>query len=316
MTKNSGTVKLDFNRLIDFIIENSDYSGQRLIVEKEILHYDIINALDAHGLLNDLVFQGGTSLRLCRGSNRLSEDLDFAGGVDFCSAKLEKIKDCLEKSLTDRYGLHVYVKQPAELMLEPDYANIKVSKWQISIETSPGSKSVPRQKIKIEIANVPARTSEVLTIRENYPIIGGGRMPVALRVETMDEILADKIIAFPMSTKKIRHRDIWDIAWLLQQGAKLNHELVINKISDYKVTDVYPSLLNKAIANIPEVANSEEFKAQMTRFIQPSVIDRTISKPGFTSYLAKENLSVFTEIQKRICDESNQEPPAEVEFKM
>ncbi|CDG92427.1 hypothetical protein XBP1_330002 [Xenorhabdus bovienii str. puntauvense] len=28
-------------------------------------------------------FQGGTSLSLCYGGNRFSEDLDFAGGKDF-----------------------------------------------------------------------------------------------------------------------------------------------------------------------------------------------------------------------------------------
>ena len=52
----------------------------RPVIEKEILHYDILFCLDQAGLLKDLVFQGGTCLRLCYGANRFSEDLDFAGG--------------------------------------------------------------------------------------------------------------------------------------------------------------------------------------------------------------------------------------------
>lgn len=35
------------------------------------------------GFFSSLVFQGGTSLRLCHGSPRYSEDLDFAGGTSF-----------------------------------------------------------------------------------------------------------------------------------------------------------------------------------------------------------------------------------------
>jgi predicted nucleotidyltransferase component of viral defense system len=54
----------------------------RPVIEKELLHYDILFSLDKEGLLDILTFQGGTSLRLCYGAPRFSEDLDFAGGRD------------------------------------------------------------------------------------------------------------------------------------------------------------------------------------------------------------------------------------------
>lgn len=308
--------RVNFNDLIDYIIENSDLSDQRSAVEKEILHYDILDTLDAAGLLKELVFQGGTSLRLCRGSNRFSEDLDFAGGSDFTSAKLEKMKECIEHSLSERYGLHTYVKQPSELSKEPDFENIKVSKWQISIETSPGTKCAPRQKIKIEIANVPAHTEEVLPLRDNYPVYGAGRMPVLIRVETINEILADKVVAYPMSTKKIRHRDIWDIAWLLQQGASLDPSLVKRKLGDYKVSDIYAPLLEKAIENLPIVVNSKEFLEQMKRFIKPSVVKATIEKAGFTDYLLNSNLKIFTSMQLALRPEQTSALTSLNEFKM
>jgi len=53
------------------------------MVEKELLHRDILHALHQSGLLNGLVFTGGTCLRACYGSQRLSEDLDFYGGKAF-----------------------------------------------------------------------------------------------------------------------------------------------------------------------------------------------------------------------------------------
>lgn len=48
------------------------------VVEKELLHYRILDAMMREGFFSSLVFQGGTSLRLCHGSPRYSEDLDDA----------------------------------------------------------------------------------------------------------------------------------------------------------------------------------------------------------------------------------------------
>jgi len=77
----------DFNGLVELAMKRPGLAAMRPVVEKEILHYDIFQALDTAGLLRGLVFQGGTSLRLCRGSQRFSEDLDFAGGKDFTASK-------------------------------------------------------------------------------------------------------------------------------------------------------------------------------------------------------------------------------------
>lgn len=65
-------------------IARSEGMGALLpVVEKELLHYRILSAMQDGGLFGPIVFQGGTSLRLCHGSPRYSEDLDFAGGTGF-----------------------------------------------------------------------------------------------------------------------------------------------------------------------------------------------------------------------------------------
>ena len=75
---------------------------------------------------------------------------------------------------------------------------------------------------------------------------------------------------------KIRHRDIWDLAWLSTRGAKLNPQLVLAKIGDYGVAD-YPALLERAIERIPQIVKSREFKAQMTRFIDSATVAKTLA---------------------------------------
>jgi predicted nucleotidyltransferase component of viral defense system len=100
--------KEDFKQYVEMALKNTDLATMRPVVEKELMHYEILNALDEEGLLKSLVFQGGTSLRLCRGSDRFSEDLDFAGGKDFSSASMEKIKDCIVKLRISVDGEHPF----------------------------------------------------------------------------------------------------------------------------------------------------------------------------------------------------------------
>jgi len=293
-----------FKQYVDMALaNNAELSSMRPVIEKELLHYEIFNALDESGLLKNLVFQGGTSLRLCRGSDRFSEDLDFAGGKTFTAASMEKIKECVSRRIGDRFGLLVTVKEPKH----KEGGTVTVDKWVISIETAPGARDVPRQKIKLEIANIPAYTREAIPLRLNYSVLEGMNRVVVV-TETIDEILADKIVALPTSIAKIeegkliatpsktRYRDIWDMAWLMEQGAKLNTEMVNAKISDYGIRE-FERLLDYSIQSIPSIASSATFEAQMRRFIRKTAHGNAFGKPGYSDYLANTVNKLLSEFK-------------------
>lgn len=288
----------DFKALVDLAMTQPGRQAMRPVVEKEILHYDIFAALEKENLLSRLVFQGGTSLRLCWNSNRFSEDLDFAGGRDFDAAKLSVIKSAIESHIGERYGLLVEVKEPKESSF--------VSKWQVTVETSPGERNLPRQRIKIEIANIPAYTEELRPILQNYDFLMGYGANILVRVETLDEILADKVLAFPASTKHIRYRDIWDIAFLTQRGARLNSDLVVKKMGDYG-TENYEELLQNAIVALPEIIQSKRFLDEMRRFIDGQTLEGTLEKPGFLTYLETTVGGVFKGMQQALKLDPNVE---------
>lgn len=306
----------NFNAMVDLAMSNPGLSAMRPVVEKELLHYEIFQALDAEGLLKDLVFQGGTSLRLCRGSDRFSEDLDFAGGVDFTADSMEKIKTCLEKRIGKRFGLTVVVNaKPGKV----DAAqHVRVDRWWIAIETTPENPAMPRQKTKLEIANIPAYTRELVQIKANYEVLDG--MPTVLvNAESLDEIMADKILAFPTSlldkqgrkvgadSAKIRHRDIWDLAWLVGRGAKLMPPFVIDKINDYGVVN-YPKLLVMAIEEVPHIVESPEFKNQMIRFIDSTTIGRTLNIAGYDKLLATTVGGLFAQMHAALVTAESAAP--------
>ncbi|MES2264693.1 MAG: nucleotidyl transferase AbiEii/AbiGii toxin family protein [Pseudomonadota bacterium] len=302
----------DFSKLVDLVMSNPTLSVMRPVVEKELLHYEIFQALDADGLLKDIVFQGGTSLRLCRGSDRFSEDLDFAGGTDFSAESMRPIKECLEKRIGERFGLNVDVSNKPAKVGEDGIPHVRVDKWWISIETMPENRAMPRQRIKLEIANIPAHTRELIPIRTNYDVLAG--MPTVLvNAESMDEIMADKVLAFPTSlldnqgrpvppdSAKIRHRDIWDLAWMSTRGARLDPQMVVAKIGDYGLVH-YPNLADRAIEQIPHIVKSREFKAQMTRFIDSATVARTVAIEAYVDYLAMSVTGLFTQMKTALAD--------------
>src|SRR5690554_7620706 len=72
--------------------------------------------------------------------------------------------------------------------------------------------------------------------RANYQFLPSGYSDLLVMTETLDEIMADKVISLAATKKYVRNRDIWDLPWLLQQGATLNIDLVKRKVRDRKST--------------------------------------------------------------------------------
>jgi predicted nucleotidyltransferase component of viral defense system len=164
----------NFSKLVNMAMAGSGHGHMRPVIEKELLHYDILFSLDREGLLDPLTFQGGTCLRLCYGSTRSSEDLYFVGGLDFNSRRLMSMKDCLEQYIGRRYELEVDVKEPRDLRNEPEYARLNIDKWRISVTTAPGQRHLPRQRIKIEVASIPAYSRVPRSLLTNYDFLPDG----------------------------------------------------------------------------------------------------------------------------------------------
>jgi predicted nucleotidyltransferase component of viral defense system len=297
--------KKDFDDLVEKVIkQRASLSAMRPVVEKEILHYDIFKALSSEGLLDLLTFQGGTSLRLCRGANRFSEDLDFVGGRDFNFASMSKIKQCIEEHIGERYGLTVRVKEPKERSVDGSGETVRVDRWMVTVQSSPEKSDLPSQKIKVEIANTVAYTKEPVALKINYDFLDYPDQ-IIIPTESLSEVLADKIVAFPRSlydrhgadaksdSTLIRHRDIWDISWLLRNGAELNPQFVNAKINDdYGVSD-FGELLKNAELRLPLIVGSKEFMGQMTRFIDVDTLKDTIQKPSFVNQMQADVISML-----------------------
>ena len=288
--------RVDFSELADRAMAQSGRGHMRPVIEKELLHYDILFGLDRDGLLDDLTFQGGTALRLCYGSPRFSEDLDFAGGRDFSRARVDGIRASLEAYIGRRYGLEVLVREPGELVDDPGYRGIHVDTWQISIITAPTRPDIPRQRIKLEIANVEAYSRKPRSLTLNYDFLPDGYGDTLVLTESLDEIMADKLVSLVNTQRYVRHRDIWDLRWLKQQGATINPEWIANKIEDYRITD-YRARLDDLRTRLPDIVRSTAFANEMNRFLPMEVQQRTLAKPKFLDFLTGEIDELLTSVR-------------------
>ena len=259
----------------------AELTSLRPVVEKELLHHDIIREMSEADLLSGLTFIGGTCLRACYGSLRLSEDLDFAAGSDFQWSELAELARVLVDRLQTRYGLPVSVSDPVK-------TGGKVSTWKLTIETRSGKKHLLAQRIHLDICSIPSHDPRPMMLRNLYGI-DLGTSGLILQAQSREEILADKVIALAFRENRIKNRDLWDIAWLTQQGIELPAKLIPLKIRDHQREEAeFTALLKERIASLktqPEMR--KEFLKEMRRFLPSNTARDTIEKEAFWIYLTQ-----------------------------
>lgn len=284
----------NFSEMVDAAVNVPGNEGLRPVIEKELLHYEIISALDKGGFLSDLVFQGGTCLRLCYGARRLSEDLDFVGGPDFDAAVVLGMGECVRDHITEKYGLTADIKEPKLNREDPAYAGLNVDRWQISIVTSPEQRHLPKQRIKLEVINIPAMTSELMALRRNYDQVSWGVQNTLIRCESLREIMADKIVSFVNCREYTRYRDVWDLMWLKNRGASPDIEMISAKIGHYDA-DNYEENLVTRLREVDGIIAGSDFRDTMRRFLSAEDSGKYLGNPAFTSHLAGTINALLTE---------------------
>ncbi len=286
-----------FNALVERAVEGGEVEHLRRVIGKELLHYDILYALDRAGLLNGLVFQGGTCLRLCYGAPRYSEDLDFAAGRDFKVSDLAGLKGAVEGYVGARHGLEVRVKEPAVIRTGAPEGNAIVARWWVGVVTDPAHRDVPMERIKIEVARVPAHTRELRRVNLNYGFLPDGYGDLLIVTESLDEIMADKLVALVASQEYVRYRDIWDLPWLKQQGATVRPDLVRRKIVEYGEVG-YAERVDSFVEEAASVIAGEACHDQMRRFLSRDQYEGSLGRPGFEGFLTGAIRDLYGELRQ------------------
>jgi predicted nucleotidyltransferase component of viral defense system len=285
--------QLNLRELAASIASTNGQTQMLPVIEKELIHFEILNALDTDGFLDLLTFQGGTCLRLCYGSQRYSEDLDFVCGTDMTIQDFRGVKKTIEQALSGRYAVNVVVSEPQGINLEEGNditRNSVVEKWNIQVTMDALSKDIPRQRIKLEIAKIPSYTRVVKPLLQNYSELPINYADVLIFCESLTEIAADKLVSLAIADY-IRDRDIWDLRWISRQADFTVNEikgLVGHKVSDYHAEIKFDIGRKKILSELDDIIRSDMFKNQMMRFLPVETISSTLEKEKYLINMCDE----------------------------
>ena len=264
------------------VIDAGDSISQSFL-KHELVQMELLGVMSKHNAfknLGGLQMQGGTSLRLLHGSPRLSGDIDlcFEPTADPNSYQMrdaEYLLELLQDEFTSRYGMNVTLAKAKKRHLIKPEDDIFVDVYMFQVDTSPDDRSAKRTKLKLEIAGLNAETKESVGIKGNWSILPTSYQNMLVPVETLSEIMADKLKALPSAwclekrteyengdnpllDPQFRSRDIWDVNFLLSKGVSFDDDvagMVIKKVHQYNVQDSFPKKLEDMINNIEKMSD-------------------------------------------------------------
>ena len=266
-----------FDRLVEQVVaQNAEYPVLRNVIEKELLHQDILRVMSGAGYLKNLTFMGGTCLRDCYDSPRMSEDLDFTGGFDFSKDDMKDLGKIISLAIDQKYGFQVSVTEP-----ERETGNTDT--WKIKIITRPQRANIPSQKINIDICHLPSHERSVSMLKNLYGV-AAGTDGILLYAESLQEILCDKLIAFARRPNRVKNRDLWDIHWLSQRGVQANGNLLRQKLADRRISE--SDFLLQCRQRLSAIQGRQaDFLFEMKRFLLPSAFTLQFTSEMWWQYL-------------------------------
>lgn len=287
------------------------------IVMKSLIHDAVIPALDSSGLLGKVVFQGGTALQRFYASQRFSEDLDFVCGQGK-TLTLEpemfidlgkQFEEDINKILLRKYDIDagsITLKKPKD-PYSLKGQDVKVQVWQLRV---PVDLQGVKQMVKVEVANVPAYQPEnnfwpTMTAPANAM---SPNAPTLLKVESISEIMADKIVALSCR-RHVKYRDIWDYHILASRGVKADDRLVEQKFADYGVDqETLLDHLDEKISTLSKTDSaSQRFWQEMSRFVFPDATNQ-YKNVGLDTDMIKSSLKLLIDVSEKIKDNLDRGP--------
>jgi predicted nucleotidyltransferase component of viral defense system len=205
------------------------------LIQQEIFEIEVLAWLKNKGFLRNIIFGGGTMLRLCYGLKRYSVDLDFwIYRID----KIERFFINLRNSLKIDYDLTDAQNKYYTLLFE--------------IKKAP----YPR-KLKIEIR----KESEARDFQETIAYSPHSNQQILVRSFTLEQMMKNKIGAL-LDRKEIR--DVFDIEFLTRKGVNISANYKELKkirefIKGFKKRDYYVTLGSLLDDDIREYYKKDNF---------------------------------------------------------
>ena len=201
----------NFDQIIKFAQDYQLPLSKKRGILREYLQVKILDILYRQKNSSQLIFVGGTCLRLTRNLDRFSEDLDFdLSEIGFKEA------DCLIRQVfnqlkKENIALDFYRNQTKKrIYWEFRFKNLL---FELKIGDDPGEKLM----IKFDLEKSWRKHQKQVVLLNRYGFL------VNVVTIPLSQLLVQKLAAY-LERAQTQPRDIYDIVWLISQGAKIDKQ--------------------------------------------------------------------------------------------
>lgn len=271
---------------------NIDTYSDEINVSRELLQYCILTSLSKTGLFEKTAFLGGTSLRLFRGLDRFSEDLDFSLLKPDTSFEF---KPYLEKAIIElnNNGINAEFKDKSKSDINVKKAFIRDSTVPQILEFSWATrKTATPQKINVKLevdANPPLGANyetKIIPFPEHEKIT----------LFDMPSAFAGKCHAL-LTRKYIKGRDWYDFLFYVSQHIEPSYKLLTNALKqteNYTLSQPLMDFKNLA-SSLNEKINTLDFNAVKQDLAGFIPIDRKSFLDSFNKTLFHSAVKTMSE---------------------
>ncbi|GAB4219648.1 MAG: hypothetical protein Fur009_6790 [Candidatus Microgenomates bacterium] len=263
--------------LKELIYQKKQQTVNQLVLRnylKEYIQYLVLNSLYNDKKYKELVFKGGSCLRVCYGLPRLSEDLDFDYEKKIFGKNLViDLEGFLKKEIKTKYFSRLETKTQSNIRLYlkfPILKNLGIAKKNES----------DKLYVKIE----PTLGLEPYS---NFDLIPISKYGFNFIIKTYDlpTLMAGKInaVLYRMWFKgnenevDIKGRDFFDLFWFLQKGIKPNFKMLRKTIGIKNEVELKKVLKER----IKKVITPQKLAYDLNNFIDNQEYVKTFSKNYF-----------------------------------
>lgn len=255
----------NFNQIVEQAKAIGIPAEKKRGILREYLQIKFLTGLYSRPAAKKLSFIGGTSLRLLRGINRFSEDLDF----DNLGLKQKELSELIAGVAREFKRENIEVEVSAKLQEGITYHELRFPKllFDLKISTNPREKLM----IKIDYSDQWKGQKPETVLLSKYGFIE------QIVTNPLSQIMVQKLTAY-VNRQRTQPRDIYDVVWLFASGVKPDKEFMkVNRM---------PNLIKKA----QEKFANEGISLAMEQRLRPFLFNE--------SETAK--LRLFSEVLKKL----------------
>lgn len=228
---------------------------------REYFQYKILDILFKNGLSEKISFLGGTAIKICYGSRRYSEDLDFD---NFGLMEADFIE--MSKIIKDQLTLEGYEVEIKNVLKTVFRCYIKIPNVLFENKISPLS----NEKITIQIDTMPHDFDFIpdTFILQKYDVFRN------IKVTPKDIILSQKVAAI-LGRKRSKGRDFYDLVYL-RGITDFNYDYLSKKLNITNAKELKDALLtisseldfNALVVDVSPFLINQDEKAYVLNFRQ------------------------------------------------